>query len=153
MAMDKSAFWRSGFFALLFAIASASASAQERPSTPPSGRIKIQQIQVAFLASGAFGGGTLTYKGRSYPLKIAGLGVGGIGASRFTASGDVYGLDSLSDFEGPYGEVRAGWALGERGKGRMWLRNANGVSLNLKGTRQGLQTALGADGVVITIAK
>ena len=44
-------------------------------------------------------------------------------------------------------------ALGERGKGRMWLRNANGVSLNLKGTRQGLQTALGADGVVITIAK
>ncbi len=149
--MGKSEFWR--ILVLLAFVVCPAANAQERPSTPPSGKIKIQQVQVAFIASGAFGGGTLTYKGRSYPLKIAGLGVGGFGASRFTASGDVYGLDSLSDFEGPYGVIRAGWALGEAGKGRMWLRNANGVALNLKGTRQGLQTALGADGVVITISK
>jgi hypothetical protein len=151
--MDYSAYWRGGFLALACLVCTAGANAQERPSTPPSGKIRIQQFQVAFVASGAFGGGTLTYKGRSYPLKIAGLGVGGFGASRLTASGEVYGLDKLSDFPGPYGAVRAGWALGESGKGRMWLRNANGVSLRLKGSREGLQTALGADGVVITLDK
>jgi hypothetical protein len=126
-------------------------TAQERPSSAPSGRIKIEEVQVAFLASGALGGGTLTYNGKSYPLKIGGLGVGGVGASRLSASGNVYGLTRLSDFSGAYVAVRSGWALGDRGKGRMWLRNANGVILNLSGSRKGLQTALGAEGVVIQL--
>lgn len=153
--MSVSPFLRRSVLALacLAVTAGSRADAQERPATPPSGKIRIQQLQIAFVASGAFGGGTLTFKGRSYPLRIAGLGVGGIGASRLTASGDVYGLDKLSDFPGAYGAIRAGWALGENGKGRMWLRNANGVSLRLKGSREGLQTALGADGVVITLDK
>lgn len=127
------------------------AAAEGPPSEKPSGRIKIQQLQVAFLASGALGGGTLTFKGRNYPLTVGGLGVGGIGASRFNASGDVFGLKKLSDFSGPYLEARMGWALGDKGKGRVWLQNAKGVLIKLKGGREGLQLATGASGVVITL--
>jgi hypothetical protein len=130
---------------------SAPAQAESGPTDAPTGHITIQQMQVAFIASGNFGGGTLTFGGRSYRFKIGGLGVGGVGASRLKASGDVYGLKKISDFPGVYGAVRTGWAAGDAGRGRMWLRNANGVLLKLKGARQGLQLATGAEGVLISL--
>ncbi len=37
------------------------------------------------------GKGTLHYKGKSYPLKIDGLSVGDVGASKVNANGNVYG--------------------------------------------------------------
>lgn len=138
-----------GHLLLLASLAlSSPLSAKDRPAAA-SGRVTIKQVNLAFIASGALGGGTLTYKGKSYPFKIGGLGVGGIGASQLSASGEVYGLDSTSDFPGMYAEVRTGWALGDKGKGRVWLQNAKGVMLRLKGQRQGLQLATGAEGVLI----
>ncbi len=127
----------------------APASAQERPQGPPSGSVTIQQFQVAFIGSGALGGGTLTYGGQSYPISVGGLGVGGVGASELTASGDVYGLQQLADFAGAYVQVRKGWALGDQGGGTLWLRNGKGVTMRLQTQRRGLQLSLGADGVII----
>jgi hypothetical protein len=123
--------------------------AQEQPKGKPSASVTIQQIQVAFIGSGAVGGGTLKYGGKSYPITVAGLGVGGIGASRLTASGAVFGLTRREDFAGAYGQIRKGWALGDQGKGTLWLRNSNGVSMKLNTRRKGLHLSLGADGVVI----
>lgn len=125
------------------------ALAQEQPKDAPTGYVTIEQVQVAFLGSGALGGGALQFQGKTYKFKLGGLGVGGIGASRLSASGDVYGLTKLSDFEGPYGELRTGWALGDNGNGNFWLRNAKGVYIRLKGTREGLQLSAGAEAVVI----
>lgn len=146
------------FFLLLFPtlisaqpLAAVPASAEDRPTDKPSARITIQQTQVAFIASGSFGGGKLSYKGRNYRFKIGGLGVGGIGASSFNAKGEVYGLTDVSQFPGAYAELRTGWALGDKGRGRVWLRNANGVLISLKGAREGLQLASGASGVVISM--
>jgi hypothetical protein len=123
--------------------------AQEPPKGKPSATVRIQQIQVAFIGSGAVGGGTLNYGGKSYPITVGGLGVGGMGASKLTASGAVYGLTRKEDFAGAYVQVRKGWALGDHGKGTLWLRNGNGVTMKLNTRRKGLQTSLGADGVVI----
>ena len=72
--------------ALLFLIA-APAMAQERPSGKPSATISIHELQVAFVGSGAIGGGTLNFEGKHYPISVKGLGVGGIGASELSASG------------------------------------------------------------------
>jgi hypothetical protein len=140
-----------GFGLLALSQIGSPAHAQDSAPSIPSARIKIEEVQIAFLASGALGGGELTYKEKTYRLKIGGLGVGGVGASRLSATGDVYGLDRLSDFPGAYVEIRSGWALGDRGKGRIWLRNSKGVMLSLSGRREGLQTALGAEGVVIQL--
>jgi hypothetical protein len=136
------------FIALCFLVA-APATAQEKPKGAPSASVTIQQLQVAFIGSGSFGGGTLTYGGRSYPISVGGLGVGGFGASRLTASGTVYGLKQKADFAGAYLQVRTGWALGDEGAGTLWLRNDNGVTMRLKSRRQGLHLSLGADGVLI----
>ena len=104
---------------------------------------------MAFIGSGALGGGTLTYGGRSYPLSVNGLGVGGIGASQLSATGVVYGLKRREDLAGVYAQVRAGWALGDEGGGTLWLSNNKGVTMELKTHRRGLHLALGADGVII----
>src|SRR5208337_2584572 len=130
-------------------LATAPALAQEKPKGPPSASVAIEQIQVAFIGSGAVGGGTLNYRGESYPINVGGLGIGGIGASKLTASGSVYGLERREDFAGAYVQIRKGWALGDQGRGTLWLRNGNGVTMKLNTRRKGLQLSLGADGVVI----
>jgi hypothetical protein len=136
---------------LLCAICAIPASAQNAAPSRPSGSLTIRQTQVAFIGSGAIGGGTLSYRGRAYPFKLGGLGIGGIGVSRFEASGGVYNMRTLQDINGVYAEVRSGWAVGEQGRGKMWLQNANGVYLKLQARRQGLALSLGADGVVIKL--
>ncbi len=131
-------------------LATAPALAQEKPKGPPSASVAIEQIQVAFIGSGAVGGGTLNYRGESFPITVGGLGVGGIGASKLTASGSVYGLERREDFAGAYVQIRKGWAVGDHGKGTLWLRNRNGVTMKLDTRRKGLQLSLGAVGVVIS---
>jgi hypothetical protein len=80
-------------FIMAIAVGTASqAGAQTSPSPQPSGRVSIQQVQMAFIGSAAVGGGKLYFRGRSYPFTINGLGVGGIGASRLEASRQVYQL-------------------------------------------------------------
>src|SRR5271166_3660908 len=153
----RSCRWRRAFAAfglavgltILGAAPSVTALAQSKPPGSPSGSVQIHQTQVAFIGSGAVGGGTLNYRGRAYPFSVGGLGIGGIGVSRLDASGSVFNLRRLEDFDGIYGQVRSGWALGDQGKGQMWLQNANGVYLRLKAVRRGLMLSLGADGVLI----
>jgi hypothetical protein len=91
----------------------------------------------------------LYHRGRTYPFKVGGLGIGGFGVSRLDASGSVYNLRRLEDFAGVYGQARVGFAVGEQGKGEMWLQNPNGVYLRLKAKRQGLALSLGADGRLV----
>ena len=130
-------------------LVSVPAGAQSRPGGKPAGTVTINQLQVAFVGSGAIGGGTLRFNKRNYEITVGGLGIGGIGASRLTATGSVYRLSKVEDFTGAYLQVREGWALGDQGRGTLWLRNAKGVVMRLATKRRGLQLSLGADGVLI----
>ena len=125
------------------------ALAQERPQGAPSGSVSFKQIQVAYIGSGSAGEGTLKFGGRDYPITVGGLGIGGLGVSELKASGAVYGLKQREDFAGAYVQLRKGWALGDQGKGTLWLQNDKGVTMKLKVQRRGLQLSLGADGVII----
>jgi hypothetical protein len=115
----------------------------------PDGTIDMQEVQAAFLASGGGGNGTLYYRGASYPFTIGGLGVGGIGASTISASGEVYKLNSISQFAGTYAEARYGFALGNRSVGDLWLQNDAGVIMHLKAKREGPILSLGGDALLI----
>ena len=116
----------------------------------PVGTVYISAKQIAFLVSGQGGSGTLKFRGKSYPFKVGGLGVGGIGISRLTATGEVYDLQNASDFYGAYGSTRVGWAVGKSGKGQMWLKNSKGVILYLRTARKGLTLSMGADVIDIS---
>ena len=127
------------------------ASAQASAAPRPVARVSVDQAQFAFIGSAAVGTGKLVFHGRTDPFTINGLGVGGIGASKLSATGEVYQLARVSDLEGIYGQVRLGWALANRGDGRLWLQNDKGVVLRLKTKRQGLMLATGADAVRIQL--
>lgn len=117
----------------------------------PDATVDMQEVQVAYLASGGGGNGTLFYRGGVYPFTIGGLGVGGIGASTISASGEVYKLSSLAQFPGAYIEGRYGFALGNRSGGDLWLQNDAGVILHLKAKREGLMLSLGGDAIAISM--
>ena len=119
------------------------------PGKPLSGTVTISQYQVAWMLSGNIGGGKLKYKGRTYDFEIGGLGVGGFGASKITARGEVYGLKNVADFAGAYGQARYGAVAGDVSAGELWLENTKGVVLRLDAKRTGLALSLGADAIYV----
>ena len=127
------------------------AGAQTKAVPRPVARVSIDQAQIAFIGSAAVRGGTLYFRGRPYRFTINGLGIGGIGASRIKATGDVYQLRKVTDLEGVYGQFRLGWALANQGNGWLWLQNDKGVVLRLRTRREGLMLAAGADAVRIQL--
>ena len=92
----------------------------------------------------------LNYRGKKYPFTVAGLGVGGIGVSKITATGEVYHLQNIADFPGAYAQGRYGFAAGTASKGDLWLKNASGVVMHLNAQRTGLMLSLGGDAVIIS---
>ena len=108
----------------------------------PDGTVDMNEVQVAYLGSAGGGTGTLYYRGEAYPFNIEGLGVGGIGASSISASGEVYKLNNLGEFPGSYVQGRYGFALGTSSGGDLWLQNDAGVIMHLKAKRTGLMLSL-----------
>lgn len=140
--------------ALIAQHAAAQAESADKPKLTPSGTITIDQTQVALLFSGNAGGGTLSFQGKQYEFSIGGLGIGGIGISKITATGTVYNLTSIDQFAGTYGQARWGYALGEKSKGKIWLEKTGDdgdVIIHLSAQREGLALSLGGDLVRIKL--
>ncbi|HUL08032.1 MAG TPA: hypothetical protein VLV76_17050 [Candidatus Acidoferrum sp.] len=116
-----------------------------------SGTVRIEQVQIAFIGSGNLGGGTLKFGSKSYDFTIGGLGVGGFGVSKITATGTVYNLDELAHFPGAYVQGRYGMAIGDVSTGKLWLKNNHGVVLALEADRKGLALSLGGDAIYINL--
>jgi hypothetical protein len=117
----------------------------------PDGTVEMNEVQAAYIGSAGGGSGTLFYRGRSYPFTIAGLGVGGVGASTIDATGDVYNLRNVSLFPGAYAQGRYGFVVGNLSGGDLWLQNENGVVMHLRAKREGLMLSLGGDAMVISM--
>jgi hypothetical protein len=57
------------------------------PSTPPSAPVRIQEWSAAYYGLVAAGKGTLDYNGRRHHFTISGLGAGGAGGQKVSATG------------------------------------------------------------------
>ena len=119
----------------------------------PSGTVTIDEYELAYIFNGTMGGGTLSFKGNTYNFKIGGLGIGGIGASHISASGEVYNLRDVATFPGTYVQASVGYAATNQGEGHLWLQNQNNVQLHLITSQQGLGLTAGADGIVINMSQ
>jgi hypothetical protein len=136
--------------ALLLVVSGCSNMAKPGPQSvagmSPDGTVRMTEI----MAAGAEGGkGTLTFQGRSYPFKLVGGVTGGGGAANTQASGEVYSLRNISDFKGLYTQSSGGPGLAMSGASDLWLRNAAGVVLHLKGTQEGVTLSLGREEILI----
>ena len=119
-------------------------------SKAPDATLQLNQGSVAVGIGWSWGGGTLTYHGKRYPVDVDGLTVGSVGVSKATASGSVYDLKKLEDFNGTYTAVGAGATVGGGGSVAT-MRNQNGVRITLRSTSRGVKFTLGASGVSLNI--
>jgi hypothetical protein len=118
----------------------------------PDGTIKLSAGSIAAGIGVSWGSGTLSYKGKEYPIDVKGLSVGDVGATKIEASGKVYNLKSVDDFDGNYTAVGAGLTAAGGG-GVAAMKNQNGVTVELVATTQGVKFALGGAGVDMKIKK
>ena len=96
----------------------------------PSGYVHFEAKDMGLIISGQKGKGVLEFKGKEYPFKLKGVQVGSIGKVKMQASGKVYGLDELDEFEGVYLQGKAALALKE-GKSGVLLINRHGVMMSI----------------------
>jgi hypothetical protein len=73
-----------------------------------------------------------------------------VGAAKISASGSVYHLKTLKDFNGVYTTFAAGATIAGGG-GVAYLRNQNGVVIKLNSTSAGLRFNLSANGVTLKV--
>jgi hypothetical protein len=134
-----------GLVSLLFGLAAAQAK-------KPDATITLSEGTVAVGIGFSWGKGTLTYQGKTYPLKVQGLSVGEVGIDRATATGNVFNLKKLADFDGNFVAGGAGATVGG-GAGVTAMKNQNGVVIELKSTTQGASLKLAAEGIKLAVTK
>ena len=130
---------------LLCQVASASAAT-------PDGTVELSGGKVAAGLGYSWGGGTLIFKGKRYPLNISGIGLGSVGVNEYTASGHVTGLRTAKDINGIFTAVGTGLTLGA-GASIAEMRNENGVTIQLDSTTEGLSVSVAATGLQVSIAQ
>ena len=102
-----------------------------------------------------WGSGTLTYRGKNYPVKVKGLSVGRVGATSSSTYGEVFNLKNLQDFNGHY-NVGAEGTRGitiAKGKAGTLMHNQAGVIVRLAATQTGLDVNATGGGVDMQIQR
>jgi hypothetical protein len=126
------------------------ASMTQAPSTPPSATVRIREWSAAYYGSAAAGKGTLYYQGQRHHFTISGLGAGGMGAQKISATGKVYNLNNLSSFSGTYRGISRGLTLIE-GQMHAKLQNGNGVTMYLAAQTEGVASSMGAQAFEVNL--
>jgi hypothetical protein len=138
------------FASIAFLLVTGCASMTQAPSAAPVATVRISEWSAAYYGSAAAGKGTLYYNGQRHHFTISGLGVGGMGGQKVSATGKVYNMNRLSDFSGTYHGVSRGLTLIE-GKMHAKLTNQNGVTMYLAGETEGLASSMGAQAFEVSL--
>ena len=132
----------------LLAVVAVGASSAARAD---SGTIRISVLKGGWFIGASGGSGTLTFRGRQYPLSIGGLDLGLVfGASQTYLSGLVTNIYRPSDVAGVYGAGGAGAAVG-RGVRAIVLTNEKGAVLQLSGRQTGLMVNADLSGLAVSL--
>ncbi|HEY2357155.1 MAG TPA: hypothetical protein VGH86_06875 [Phenylobacterium sp.] len=148
MLGPKAMLRRAAIGALLAAIAAAPVLAADTPDAT----LDLKGGAVAFVAGYSWGSGTLHFRGKQYPLKVGGLSVVDVGASKYTATGKVFHLTKVEDIAGTYTAAEAGATVGG-GASVQTMKNSRGVLIKLSSSRAGLQFTAAPKGVTIELKK
>ena len=118
----------------------------------PDATIDLSGGSVAIGVGVDWSKGTLHFKGQDIPVKVKGLSLLRVGASKMSAAGEVYNLKKTSEFAGKYTAVAAGAALAGGG-GVSAMQNQHGVVMHLRSTTVGADLDLGVKGLEVTLDK
>jgi hypothetical protein len=124
--------------------------AAEQKPLPPAGEITFEASSLGVGATFTWGRGWLSFRGKSYPIKIEGLGIVGLGFTKVNAIGKVYNLQNPMDITGTYAQAGAGIAVVGGVKGLL-AKNERGVVIDLTARQKGVSFNLGGGGFTITM--
>jgi hypothetical protein len=99
-----------------------------------------------------WGASTLSFQGRTYPVRVDGFVLGAIGASSVDGVGKVYDLSKAEDLNGDYSALTIGGAFGV-GSGKTVMRNENGVRIVFETTSRGFGLGIGPRGITLTVGE
>lgn len=116
----------------------------------PSGKVSISEVTVAGVGAGK---GTLTFGGKTYPFKLASTVFGPGGVSKLQASGNIYRLSDLSQFDGVWVQGTGPAGIETSGRSELWLQNKAGVVMHLVGQNEGVTLSLGKDELLIELTQ
>ena len=137
--------------AALLALTAFAGATLPTASHADSGSVQLVIYKAGWVIGGSGGGGTLTFRGRSYGLSTGGLDYGLVfGGSRTVLRGRVSNINRPSDVAGVYGAAGAGLAVG-RGARAIVLTNQKGAVLELTGQQVGLMANADLSGLAITL--
>ena len=123
-----------------------------RPTARRMQRIDLSGGSVAVGVGVDWAKGTLHFKGQDVPVKVKGVSLVRVGASKVSATGEVYNLKELSEFAGNYSAVAAGAALAGGGSVSA-MQNEHGVVMHLRSTTVGADLDLGVKGLEVSLDK
>ena len=123
----------------------------EEPRLEKAGTVTVTEYQAGIgIAAAVWGHGEVKAHGATRKFRLNGMGAGAGGGAKISATGTVYNLKEIGQFPGVYSEASFGGVAGKDSKSTAtWLRNTNGVIIELHGTATGLAVTGGANGVVI----
>jgi hypothetical protein len=129
------------------------ALAEEPPKLEKAGTVQLEEFEAGIgINDVVWGKGTVEALGQKKRFRLSGIGAGGVGGAKISAEGTVYNLKDFGLFAGVYSQANIGATAGEQGKiTPIWLRNTNGVVLELRGKQTGLAITGGANGVLIQL--
>jgi hypothetical protein len=115
----------------------------------PDATLRLRMGSFALGIGTSWGSGTLTYKGKDYPVRVRGLSVGRVGVTSSSAVGDVFNLRHLRDFSGHYNVGAAGTRGVTLGTGRTGtiMSNQSGVIVRISSTQNGVAVNATGGGV------
>ena len=116
----------------------------------PDATLQLSEGQIAAGIGWSWGKGVLNFNGQEHPFKVKGLSVLDVGVTKAEATGNVYNLNKLSDFNGTYTAVAAEGTVVE-GAGVSTMQNENGVLIHLISKTKGANLTFGAEGVKFTL--
>jgi len=122
----------------------------EERTRPTTATISLERWDVGLGIGGTWGSGTVNYDGKTYDIKVSGMGFIDVGFAHIVGDGDVENINDIRDVEGYYRAVSPGLAvLG--GAGGAKLMNDNGVEIGLWNTELGLRVGLAPGPMWITL--
>ena len=135
--------------ALVLALSVAPAQAQKADAT-----ISIDVHTAAAGLGASWGRGVVTYGSKTYAFKVSGLNVLTAGIQKLEANGQVFNLKAVDDLEGKYQKAdKAGITFIKKEDIGLVVKNDNGVVLNLKAVKKGLELDLVSEGLTILKVK
>src|SRR5262249_7749062 len=133
--------------AMMLVVLPSLSHAQGRGTT---GTVHFRVSKAGFIVGVGGGSGTLTFHGRTYPLRVDGMSLGTIGAASATLVGKAYNLNRPEDIASTYTTV-SGSIAAAGGVKIARLQHQNGVVLDPQGKQAGFEASFSLSGVTVSM--